>query len=182
MSMCCISTTKRIYYCECSILSRATLCGRERCSRSSSSSSSRPSILAQCLASTSLEQYLSSGTASGFWNSVWVLEQCLISGTLEQQWLSTGHKSVTVSICRNSTSLKHYHQWIYVHVDIILQCPLQISNISITKHADELLSNKYNSAAQMFQMSIKVECCNKDVEQFFSSFSVGRNFKFGPPF
>ena len=31
----------------------------------------RPSILAQCLASTSLEQYLSSGTASGFWNNVW---------------------------------------------------------------------------------------------------------------
>ena len=86
----------------------ATLCGRERCS-SSSSSGSRPSILAQCLASTSLEQYLSSGTVSGFWNNVWVLEQCLISGSLEQQWLSTGHKSVTVSICRNSTILKHYH-------------------------------------------------------------------------
>ena len=94
----------------------ATLCGKERCSRSSSSS--RPSILAQCLASTSLEQYLSSGTASGFWNSVWVLEQCLISGTLEQQWLSTGHKSVTVSICRNSTILKHYDEWIYVYVSI----------------------------------------------------------------
>ena len=121
--MCCISTTKRIYYCECSILSRATLCGKERCS----SSSSRPSILAQYLALTSLEQYLSSGTASGFWNSVWVLEQCLISGTLEQQWLSTGHKSVTVSIFRNSTILKHYHQWIYVH------CPynssMSIANI-----------------------------------------------------
>ena len=44
------------------------------------------------------------------WNSIWVLEQCLISGTLEQQWLSTGHKLVTVSICRNSTILKYYHQ------------------------------------------------------------------------
>ena len=105
------------------------------------------------------------------WNSIWVLEQCLISGSLEQQWLSTGHKSVTVSICRNSTILKHYHHWIYVHVHIILQCPLQISNISITKYDEELLSNKHNSAAQMFQMSIKVECCNKDVEQFFSSLS-----------
>ena len=188
MSMCCISTTKRIYYCECSILSRATLCGKERCS---SSSSRRPSILAQYLALTSLEQYLSSGPVSGFWNSNWVLEQCLISGTLEhclilgtmeQQWLNSGHKSVTVSICRNSASLKHHHQWIYVHVHIILQCPLQISNISITKYDEELLSNKYNSAAQMFQMSIKVECCNKDVEQFFSSFAVGRSFKFYFPF
>ena len=180
--MCCISTTKRIYYCECSILLRATICGRERCS-SSSSSGSRPSILAQCLASTSLEQYLSSGTVSGFWNNVWVLEQYLILGTLEQQWLNSGHESVTVFVCRNSASLKHYHQWIYVHVHIILQCPLQISNISITKDDDEeLLSNKYNSAAQMFQMSIKVECCNKDVEQFFSSFSVGRNFNFYFPF
>ena len=64
---CCISTTKRIYYCECSILSQATLCGKERCS----SSSNRPSILAQCLASTSLEQYLSSGTMSDIrnWNN-----------------------------------------------------------------------------------------------------------------
>ena len=76
------------------------------------------------------------------WNCIWVLEQCLISGTLEhclilgtleQQWLNFGHKSVTVSTCRNSTIFKHYHQWIYVHVHIILQCPLQISNISTTK-------------------------------------------------
>ena len=156
----------------------ATLRGKERCS---SSSSSRPSILAQCLASTSLEQYLSSGTMSGFWNNIWILEQCLISGTLEQQWLNSGHKSVTVSICRNSTILKHFHQWIYVYVHIILKCPLQISNISITKDDEEWLSNKYNSAAQMFQMSIKVECCNKDVEQFSSSLSVGRNFKFRSP-
>ena len=114
VNWCCISTTKRIYYCECSILSRATLCGRERCS------SSRPifSILVHCLTSTSLEQYLIS----------WVLEQCLISGTLEQQWLSTGHKSVTVSICRNSTILEHYHQWIYMYM-----CPynssMSIANI-----------------------------------------------------
>ena len=52
------------------------------------------------------------------WNSIWVLEQylisetlehCLILGTLEQQWLNSGHKSATVSICRNSASLKHYH-------------------------------------------------------------------------
>ena len=121
VNRCCISTTKRIYYCECSILSRATLCGKERCS----SSSSRPSILAQCLTSTSLEQYLSSGTVSGFWNSVWVLEQCLISGTLEQQWLNSGHNSVTVSICRNSTILKHYHQWIYMYM-----CPYN-SSVSI---------------------------------------------------
>ena len=108
------------------------------------------------------------------WNSIWVLEQCLTSATLEQQWLNSGHKSATVSICRNSAILKHYHQWIYVHVHIILQCPLQISNISITKDDEELLSNKDNSAAQMFQMSIKVECCNKDVEQFSSSFSRSR--------
>ena len=116
------------------------------------------------------------------WNSIWVLEQCLTSATLEQQRFSSGHKSVTVSICRNSTILKHYHQWIYVHVHIILQCPLQISNISITKDDEELLSNKYNSAAQMFQMSIKVECCNKDVEQFFSSLAVGRNVNLVPHF
>jgi len=45
-----------------------------------------------------------------------------------------------------------------------------------------LLSNKYNSAAQMFQMSIKVECCNKDVEQFFSSLSVGRYLILFPNF
>ena len=44
------------------------------------------------------------------WNSIWLLEQCLISGTLEQQWLSTGHKSTTVFVCRNSALLKHYHQ------------------------------------------------------------------------
>ena len=44
------------------------------------------------------------------WNSIWVLEQCLISATLEQQWLNSGQKSVTVSICRNSTILKYYHQ------------------------------------------------------------------------
>ena len=116
------------------------------------------------------------------WNSVWVLEQCLISGTLEQQWLNFRHKSVTVTDFRNSTILKHHHEWIYVHIHIILQCPLQISNIFITKDDEELLSNKYNSAAQMFQMSIKVECCNKDVEQFFSSFAVGRSFKFVPQF
>ena len=105
----------------------ATLCGKERCS----SSSSRPSILAQCLASTSLEQYLSSGTVSGFWNIVWVLEQCLSSGTLEhclilgtleQHWLNFGHKSVTVFVCRNSASLKHYHQWIYMYM-----CPYNSS-------------------------------------------------------
>ena len=47
--------------------------------------------LVQCLTSTSLEQYL-------------------ISGTLEQQWLNFGHKSVTVSDFRNSTILKHYQQ------------------------------------------------------------------------
>ena len=47
---------------------------------------------------------------------------------------------------------------------------------------EELLSNKYNSAAQMFQMSIKVECCNKDVEQFSSSLAVGRDFNFYFPF
>ena len=124
-----------------------------------------------------------SGTVSGFWNNVWVLEQCLTSGTLEQQWLNSGHKSVTVSDFRNSTILKHYHQWIYVHFHIILQCPLQISNISRTKDDEELLSNKYNSAAQMFQMSIKVECCNKDVEQFFSSFSQSEGiFNFIPHF
>ena len=69
VNWCCISTTKRIYYCECSILSRATLCGKERCS-----SSSRPSILAQCLALTSLEQYLNSGTVTEFWNNVWYQE------------------------------------------------------------------------------------------------------------
>ena len=57
-----------------------------------------------------------------------------------------------------------------------------MSNISITKDDEELLSNKYNSAAQMFQMSIKVECCNKDVEQFFSSLAVGRIFNFIPIF
>ena len=28
-----------------------------------------------------LEQYLGSGTVTEFWNSVWVLEQCLTSGT-----------------------------------------------------------------------------------------------------
>ena len=44
------------------------------------------------------------------WNSIWVLEQCLTSATLEQQWLNFGHKSVTVSDFRNSTILKHYHQ------------------------------------------------------------------------
>ena len=115
VNWCCISTTKRIYYCECSILSRTTLCGRERCS---SSSSGRPSILAQRLTSTSLEQYLIS----------WVLEQCLISGTLEQQRLDFGHKSVTVSDFRNSTILKHYHQCIYMYM-----CPynssMSIANI-----------------------------------------------------
>ena len=153
--MCCISTTRRIYYCECSILSQrfaaknavvvvGVVVGQ----------ASWPNVWHQRI-----------------WNSNWVLEQCLISGTLEQQWLNFGHKSVTVSICRNSASFKHYHQWIYVHVHIILQCPLQISNISITKVDEELLSNKYNSAAQMFQMSIKVECYNKDAEQFFSSLS-----------
>ena len=59
---------------------------------------------------------------------------------------------------------------------------MPIFNIAITKDDHELLSNKYNSAAQMFQMSIKVECCNKDVEQFFFSLSVGRNFNFIPHF
>ena len=44
------------------------------------------------------------------WNSIWVLEQCLISAILEQQWLNSGHKSVIVSDFRNSTILKHYHQ------------------------------------------------------------------------
>ena len=164
VNRCCISTTKRIYYCECSILLRATLCGRERCS----SSSSRPSILAQYLASTSLEQ-------------------CLISGTLEQQWLNSGHKSVTVSICRNSAIFNHYHQWIYMYM-----CPynssMSIANIQYFHNQRRwriAVNNKHNSAAQMFQMSIKVECCNKDVEQFFSSFSRSRkvvNFNFSSPF
>ena len=115
------------------------------------------------------------------WNSIWVLEQCLSSGTMSDI-RNSGHKSATVSICRNSASLKHYHQWVYIHVHIILQCPLQIFNISSTKNDEDLLSNKHNSAAQMFQMSIKVECCNKDVEQFFSSFSVGRNLILFPIF
>ena len=106
------------------------------------------------------------------WNCIWVLEQCLISATLEQQWLNSGHKLATVTVCRNSTIITSEYTCICVH--IILQCPLQISNISITKDDEELLSTKYNSAAQMFQMSIKVECCNKDVEQFFSSFSRSR--------
>ena len=59
---------------------------------------------------------------------------------------------------------------------------MSIANFQYFHNQDdeELLSNKYNSAAQMFQMSIKVECCNKDVEQFFSSFSVGRNFNLFP--
>ena len=53
------TTASAVYYCE------QRFCGRERCS----SSSNRPSILAQCLASTSLEQYLSSGTVSDIRNS-----------------------------------------------------------------------------------------------------------------
>ena len=67
MSMCCISTTKRIYYCECSILSQrfaaksavvvAVVVGQAS------------SNLVQCLASTSLEQYLGSGTVSDIRNS-----------------------------------------------------------------------------------------------------------------
>ena len=68
-------------------------------------------------------------------------------------------------------------------------CPynssMSIANIQYfhnQKNGDKLLSNKYNSAAQMFQMSIKVECCNKDVEQFFSSLSVGRNLILFPIF
>ena len=65
------------------------------------------------------------------WNSIWVLEHCLISGslehclilgTLEQQWLNSGQKSATVSICRNSTILKYYHQWIYKYM-----CPYNSS-------------------------------------------------------
>ena len=62
------------------------------------------------------------------WNCIWVQEQCLTSATLEQQWLNSGHKLVTVSICRNSTILKHYHQWIYMYM-----CPynssMSIANI-----------------------------------------------------
>ena len=57
---------------------------------------------------------------------------------------------------------------------------MSIANIQYFHNDDELLSNKHNSAAQMFQMSIEVECCNKDVEQFFSSLSVGRNFNLFP--
>ena len=56
------------------------------------------------------------------WNSNWVLEQCLTSGTLEQQWLNSGHKLVTISVCRNSAILKHYHQWIYMYM-----CPYNSS-------------------------------------------------------
>ena len=150
-------TASAVYYRE------QRFCGRERCS----SSSRRPSILAQCLASTNLEQYLSSGTVSdirNLWNN-----NGLTLDINRQLSLSAGTQPYLSIITIEYTC---------ICVHIILQCPLQISNISITKDDGELLSNKYNSAAQMFQMSIKVECCNKDVEQFFSSLAVGRNFNF----
>ena len=99
-----------------------------------------------------------SGTVSEFWNSIWVLEQCLISGTLEQQWLNSGHKSVTVSICRNSTSLNHYHQRIYVHVHIILQCPLQMKNCCQTnttrQHECFRCQSRLNVVTRMFSSSL----------------------------
>ena len=96
VNWCCISTTKRIYYCECSILSQR-FAAKSAVVVAVVGQASRPKIWHQRV-----------------WNSIWVLEQCLISGTLEQQWLDFGHKSVTVSDFRNSTILKHYHQWIYM--------------------------------------------------------------------
>ena len=52
------NTASAVYY-------REQRFAAERCS----SSSSRPSILTQCLASTNLEQYLSSGTVPNIRNS-----------------------------------------------------------------------------------------------------------------
>ena len=136
-----------------------------------------------------LEQCLGSGTLSEFWNSVWVLEQYLGSGTMSdiRNWNNNGlaldiNRQLSLSAGTQPHSNIITSEYTCICVHIILQCPLQISNISITKDDQELLSNKYNSAAQMFQKSIKVECCNKDVEQFFSSLSVGRNFNFVPHF
>ena len=68
------------------------------------------------------------------WNSIWVLEQCLGSGTMSDirnsgtTMVNSGHKLVTVSDFRNSTILKHYHQGIYMYM-----CPynssMSIANI-----------------------------------------------------
>ena len=118
-----------------------------------------------------------SGTVSELWNSVWYQELWNNNGlTLDK------NRQLSLSAGTQPYSNIIISEYTCICVHIILQCPLQISNISITKDDEGLLSNKYNSAAQMFRMSIKVECCNKDVEQFSSSLSVGRNFKFGSPF
>ena len=70
MSMCCISTTKRIYYCECSILSQ----------RFAAKSAVVVAVVVVVVVV---------GQASWpnvwhqrVWNSIWVLEQCLSSGTM----------------------------------------------------------------------------------------------------
>ena len=125
---------------------------------------------------------MSSGTVSDIRNSGTV-SGITISDFRNSTILNTSNWTIS-SAFRNNTCW--WDTWaispmnIYVYVHIILQCPLLIFNISTTKDDEELLSNKYNSAAQMFQMSIKLECCNKDVEQFFSSLSVGRNFNLFP--
>ena len=75
MSMCCISTTKRIYYCECSILSQH-FAAKSAVVVAVVGQASWPNVWHQrvWISIWALEQCLSSGTMSGFWNSVWYRE------------------------------------------------------------------------------------------------------------
>jgi len=192
VNWCCISTTKRNYYCamQYTIASNALI---KRTLERTDIKSSVTLLSFRILTTISnfrnwtimanfgnnLTLSLTSGTQEQFMTSA--TQQYLISVT-EQQHLPSGTVTV-ISGFRNNNHLRNI--WpisptdIYVYVHLKYNSSVSIANI---QHDHQLSVKQVQLGSnKCFKMSIKVECCNKDAVSLLLSLSR-KEFKFIPHF